>query len=197
MVGGVTKGLTTRRASATSRGQWERPRYAINWFAKAFLKKALLSARRRGSPLWPATGVQGGATPGFWAYTAKITSLEGLYLCYIITPRARPTNRGGERSARGVNGLERVVGRRGGIKKKESALVEEKFFGGWLDRPTDRPTTRLMNRNNSPAIVLFGSFQLTVAAPPTLSFLPGFCAILRSPPIFFFHEYRSRQWTSL
>lgn len=75
------------------RGQWERPRYAVNWFAKAFLKKP--SAERTGpaaatAAVRAARLVEGGrGGTSFWAYTAKITSLgQGLYLCYIITPRA-------------------------------------------------------------------------------------------------------------
>jgi len=51
----------------------------------------------------------------------------------------------------------------GGGKKR---LAEEKFFGGSVGSSRRPNAIRLMNRNNSRAIVLFGSFQLTVASEP-------------------------------
>jgi len=51
----------------------------------------------------------------------------------------------------------------GGGKKR---LAEEKFFGGSVGSSGRPNAIRLMNRNNSRAIVLFGSFQLTVASEP-------------------------------
>ena len=58
--------------------------------------------------------------------------------------------------------LERRRARVGGDGEREKKrLAEEKFFGGWSVRPGN--AIRLMNRNNSRAIVLFGSFQLTAA----------------------------------
>lgn len=99
-----------------------------------------------------------------------------MYLCYIITPRApcdrprieRPTTEEG-----GGGGCEREPEERKGGReegrgwKKIAALAEEKFFGGRVG-PTERERATpsgLMNRNNSRAIVLFGSFQLTLAEP--------------------------------
>jgi len=59
-------------------------------------------------------------------------------------------------------GMERRRARVGGDgERKKKRLAEEKFFGGWSVRPGN--AIRLMNRNNSRAIVLFGSFQLTAA----------------------------------
>jgi len=59
-------------------------------------------------------------------------------------------------------GMERRRARVGGDgERKKKRLTEEKFFGGWSVRPGN--AIRLMNRNNSRAIVLFGSFQLTAA----------------------------------
>lgn len=144
-------------------GQWERPRYAVNWFAKAFLKKP--SAERAGPATTAAVraarlvGWCGGGV-SFWAYTTKITSRQGLYLCYIITPRATGrSDRDGGKSGwlrRGTT----AGASRGRWREKKSGWPR-KFFGGWSARPSN--VIRLMNRNNSRAIVLFGSFQLTAA----------------------------------
>lgn len=92
-----------------------------------------------------------------------------MYLCYIITPRARDQpwieahgkrDREREREKMIVNG----VWHDGENKsEKKVQLGEEKFFGVWPVGSRERAATRLMNRNNSRAIVLFGSFQLTAA----------------------------------
>ena len=122
--------------------------------------------------------------------------------------RGRGSYEGGGLATRRGTSQSRSGWRAGvGTEEEKNRLVEEKFFGGWLDRPTDRPTTRLMNRNNSRAIVLFGSFQLTVAhpsssssssssssptSPSTPSFSRSFCAILRSA----LSRILFREWTS-
>lgn len=146
MAAGVTKGLATRRrSSATTGGQWERPRYAVNWFAKAFLKKSPprsrepVARRRRTCRCRYRSRGGEGWNVSFWAYTAKITSRQGLYLCYIITPRATgwieiAGRRRTGRKAGGCGANAQIRG--GGMEKKRL----EKFFGGWPARASERAT---------------------------------------------------------
>lgn len=142
-------------------GQWERPRYAVNWFAKAFLKKP--SAERAG----PAAAAAVRAARLGWMGVARAFELipqklrrAGIVFMLHNYATRDCSDRDREKGGGGCDG-----GRWG----KKQRLAEKKFFGGWSARPRRASNAiRLMNRNNSRAVVLFGSFQLT--AP----FLPRF-----------------------
>lgn len=178
MAAGVTKGLATRRPSATTPWTMRTSALRHKLICESVPEKALFSQPRRGEyAVWPAglglprllslyrkNYVARGIVFMLHNYATRDQRIGGVRL----VGRSRGSYEGGglvseEEPARGGAGARRRE--RVGTEEEKNRLVEEKFFGGWFDRPTDRPTTRLMNRNNSRAIVLFGSFQLTVARP--------------------------------
>lgn len=102
------------------RGQWERPRYAVNWFAKAFLKKP--SAERIGpavadaAPYVPVRSV-GGMARGWREllslYRKNYVVAGIVFMLHNYATRDRPDI---DRGARRL-GRERMASARQGVEK--------------------------------------------------------------------------------